>query len=171
MASVRCQRPSARRGRPWTARQRDMPVKKRPTPQHAVTASQILLDGLAHDAGIPELLNQLAPLHPRNNTFPGDVFLRRAADTLDWSGASRADPVTLEGMRERLLPECAFRGRDTRKLQFAVLAAAAQRGGAPLRGRLVADRRLLAVRHVRSGCLHPIAADRAGVPVPQVCRA
>ena len=33
-------------------------------------------------------------------------------------------------MRERFLPECALRGRDTRKLQFAVLAAAAQHGGA-----------------------------------------
>jgi hypothetical protein len=72
----------------------DVHAKKRPTPQDAVTASQILLDGLAHDAGISEFLNQLAPLHPRNNTFPGEVFLRLAADTLDWSGASRADPVT-----------------------------------------------------------------------------
>ena len=55
-------------------------------------------------------------MHPRNNTFPGEVFLRLAADALDWSGASRADPVTLEGMRERFLPECAFRGRGKRKL-------------------------------------------------------
>ena len=54
--------------------------------------------------------------------FPGDVFV-------DWRGASRADPVALEGIRERFLPDCAFRGRERRKLQFAVLAAAALRGG------------------------------------------
>ena len=108
----------------------DMPAKKRPTPRNAVTASQILLDGLANDVGVIDLLSQLAPLHPRNDTLPGEVFLRLAAEALGWSGASRADPVTLEGMRARFLPECAFRGRDTHKLQFAVLAAAAQHGGA-----------------------------------------
>ena len=108
----------------------DMPAKKRPTSQDAVTASQILLDGLAHDVGVFELLDQLVSLHPRNDTFPGEVFLRLAADALDWSGVSRPDPVALEGMRERFLPECAFRGRDNSKLQFAVLAAAAQHGGA-----------------------------------------
>ena len=48
---------------------------------------------------------------------------------LDWCGASRADPLPLEGMRERFLPECAFRGRQNKKLQFAILAAAALRGG------------------------------------------
>src|SRR5256885_10449478 len=30
-----------------------------------------LLDGLARDADIFELASELAPLHPRNNTFPG----------------------------------------------------------------------------------------------------
>jgi hypothetical protein len=151
-----------------------MPAKKRPTPQDAVTASQILLDGLARDTDLVELLNQLAPLHPRNNTFPGEVFLRLAADPLDWSGASRADPATLEGMRERFLPECAFRGRDKGKLQFAVLAAAAQRGGVEpdlldevawwqtddfWRYALFA-----AVAYIR------IAADRASAPVSEVCQ-
>jgi hypothetical protein len=152
----------------------DMPAKKRPTPQDAVTASQILLDGLARDAGVSELLNQLASLHPRDNTFPGEVFLRLAADALDWPGARRADPVTLEGMPERFLPECAFRGRDKRKLQFAVLAAAAQHGG--VEPDLLDEvawwqtddfwqyALFAAVAYIR------IAADRAGVPVPEVCR-
>ena len=30
----------------------------------------------------------LEPLHPPNNTFPGEVFLRLAADALAWSGTS-----------------------------------------------------------------------------------
>jgi hypothetical protein len=150
-----------------------MPARKRPTSEDAATARRTLLEGLARDADVFELLSELAPLHPRNNTFPGEVFLRLAAAALDWCGASQADPVALEGIRERFLPECAFRGRDKRKLQFAVLAAAALRGGA--------EPDLLdevawwqtddfwqyaffaAVAYIRA------AADRAGVPVRQAC--
>jgi hypothetical protein len=106
-----------------------MPARKRPAPEDAVTARQTLLDGLARDADIFELLSELAPLHPRDNTFPGEVFLHVAADALDWCGASRADPLPLEGLRERFLPECTFRGRQNKKLQYAVLAAAALQGG------------------------------------------
>ncbi len=91
-----------------------MPARKRPTPGDTVTARRVLLDGLARDADIFELVSELAPLHPRDNTFPGEVLLRVAADALDWCGASRADPLPLEGLRERFLPETAFRGRETR---------------------------------------------------------
>jgi hypothetical protein len=77
-------------------------------------------------------------------------------------------------MRERFLPECAFRGRQHKKLQFAILAAAALRGGA--------EPDLLdevawwqtddfwqyalyaAVAYIRA------AADRADVPVRQACQ-
>ena len=107
-----------------------MPARKRPTPQDAATARRILLDGMARDAEMSELAGELAPLHPRGNTFPGEVLLEVAADALEWCGASRASPLALEGMPERLLPECVFRGRQNKKLQFAVLAAAALCGGA-----------------------------------------
>lgn len=106
-----------------------MPSRKRPTPQDADAARQLLLDGLARGTELSELVGKLAPLHPRDNTFPGEVFLRVAADALDWYGASRTDPLALEGIREQFLPECAFRGQEKRKLQFAVLTAAALRGG------------------------------------------
>ena len=106
-----------------------MPARKRPVPEDAVTARQILLAGPARDADIFELVSELAPLHPRDDTFPGEVFLRLAADALDWCGASRADPLSLEGLRGRFLPECTFRGRRNTKLQYAVLAAAALHGG------------------------------------------
>src|SRR6516164_6605405 len=102
-----------------------MPARKRPTPEDAGIAHRILLDGLARDADVWELVSELAPLHPRDNTFPGEVFLRLAADALDWCGARRADPLALERLREQFLPECAFRGRQNKKLQYAVLAAAA----------------------------------------------
>ena len=57
------------------------------------------------------------------------MFLHSAADALAWCGASRADPLPLEGLRERFLPEAASRGRQNAKLQYAVLAAAAIHGG------------------------------------------
>jgi hypothetical protein len=151
-----------------------MPARKRPTLQDAATARRVLLDGMTRDTEVSELIGELAPLHPRDDTFPGEVFLRAAADALDWCGVSRADPLALEGMPERFLPEFAFRGRQNKKLQFAVLAAAALRGGA--------EPDLLdevawwqtddfweyalyaAVAYIRA------AAERASVPVSHVCR-
>jgi hypothetical protein len=151
-----------------------MPARKRPTPQDAATARRILLDGMARNTVVFELVGELAPLHPRDNTFPGEVLLHVAADALDWCGASSADPLALEGMPERFLPECAFRGRQNKKLQFAVLAAAALRGGAEpdLLGEVAWWQTddfwqyalYAAVAYIRA------AADRAGVPVRQVCQ-
>ena len=151
-----------------------MAARKRPTPEDAAIARRLLLDGLARDADTDELLSELAPLHPRDNTFPGEVLLRLACDALAWCGASRADPLDLEGIRERFLPECTFRGRGNKKLQYAVLVAAALHGGT--------DPDLLdevtwwqtddfwqyalfaTVAYLRA------AASRAGVPVRQVCQ-
>jgi hypothetical protein len=151
-----------------------MPARKRPTPQDAATARRILLDGMARDTGVSELAGELAPLHPRDNTFPGEVLLQVAADVLEWCGASRANPLALEGMPERFLPECAFRGRENKRLQFAVLAAAALRGGAEpdLLGEVTWWQTddfwhyalYTAVAYIRA------AASRAGVPVRRVCQ-
>ena len=152
----------------------DMPARKRPTPEDAATARRVLLDGLARGADTFQLVGELAPLHPRDNTFPGEVFLHLAADALDWCGASRTDPLPLEGLRERFLPERTLRGRQNTKLQYAALAAAALQGGT--------EPDLLdevawwqtddfwqyalftAVAYIRA------AASRAGVPVRQACQ-
>ena len=138
-----------------------------------MTARRVLLDGLARDADIFELVSELAPLHPRD-TFPGEVFLRLAADALDWFGASRSGPLALQGLREQFLPERTLRGRQDKKFQYAVLAAAALHGGT--------EPDLLdevawwqtddfwqyglfaAVGYIRA------AASRAGVPVRQACQ-
>ena len=93
---------------------RDMPARKRPTPEDTVTARRVLLDGLARDADLFELVSQLAPLHPRDNTFPGEVFLHLAGDALDWCRASRADPLPLERLRERFLPSAPSAAGKTR---------------------------------------------------------
>jgi hypothetical protein len=139
-----------------------------------MTARHVLLDGLARDADVFELVSELTPLHPRNNTFPGEVYLHLAVDALNWCGVSQADPLPLEGLRERFLPESTFRGRQNAKFQYAVLAAAALHGGT--------EPDLLdevawwqtddfwqyalfaAVAYIRA------AASRAGVPVRQACQ-
>ena len=147
--------------------------KRRPTPEDAITARRILLGGLARDEDIFGALTELQALHPRDNTFPGEVFLNLAVDALDLCGASRVNPVPLEGIRERFLPECVFRGRENRKLQFAILTAAAQHGG--VEPDLLDEvafwqtddfwqyAMFAAVAYIR------IAADRGGVPMSQVC--
>jgi hypothetical protein len=150
-----------------------MPARKRPTPEDAGTARQTLLDGLARDADLFELVSELAPPHPRDDTFPGEVFLA-AADALDWCGARRADPLPLEGLRERRLPERAFRGRQNSKLQYAVLAAAALHGGTEPDllaevGWWQADDFWQYALFAAVACIRA-AASRADVPVRQACR-
>ena len=139
-----------------------------------MTARRVLLDGLARDADVFELVNELAPLHPRDNTFPGEVLLHLAADALDWCGASRADPLPLEGLRERFLPECTFRGRENKKLQYAVLAAAALHGGTePDLLEEIAwwqtDDFWQYALFAAVACIRA-AASRAGVPVRPACQ-
>jgi hypothetical protein len=151
-----------------------MPAMNRPIPEDTVTARRVLLDGLARGTDIFELESELAPLHPRDDTFPGEVFLRLAGDALNWCMASRSDPLVLEGLREQFLPECTFRGRQSKKFQYAVLAAAALNGGT--------EPDLLdevawwqtddfwqyalyaAVAYIRA------AASRTGVPMRQACQ-
>jgi hypothetical protein len=151
-----------------------MPIRKRVTAEDTVTARRILLDGLARDADIFGLVTELAPLHPQNNTFPGEVFLHVAADALDWCRASRADPLPLEGLRERFLPECTLRGRENKKLQYAVLAAAAVHGGTE--PDLLDEVAWWQADHFWQYALFAAAAyiraaaSRAGVPVRQACQ-
>jgi hypothetical protein len=139
-----------------------------------MTSRRALADGLARDADIFEVLSGLAPLHPRNDTFPGEVFLRLAADALEWGGASRAEPLPLEGLRERFLPECAFRGRQNAKLQYTVLATQPSAAGTEpdllkevaywQAGDFWQYAKYAAVACIRA------AASRAGVPVRQACQ-
>jgi hypothetical protein len=131
---------------------------KRPVPRDAVTARRILIGGLAQDAGIFEILSELAPLHPRNDTFPGEVFLRLGADAPDQCGASRADPVALEdsgSVPARVHLPRAGQAQAPVRCPGRGGAARRSRAGPGRRGRLVADRRLLAVRLVRSDRLYP----------------
>jgi len=117
---------------------------------------------------------QLDPLHPRNDTFPGEVFLELAADAIDEAGASREEPIEFERIRERYLPECTVHTKTQHQhSKYALRAAAMIRAGVDpalldeVIGWQSDDLWVWAldalVVYVRA------AADRLGVPVAEVC--
>ena len=90
----------------------------------------VILAGLADDVDLDTLDRQLGELHPKNDSFPGEVFLDLAVDALDVGGFTRADPLDYDDLWTRLLPEVRLRGRhDHHKAQYALMSPAALRGG------------------------------------------
>ena len=84
----------------------------RPTDQDYADAARLGLLGLLAGEDWDSIMERLAALHPRHNTFPAEVLLELAADAIAESGASPAEPIDYEGMRDRYLSECHFRGRS-----------------------------------------------------------
>lgn len=104
-------------------------VKRGPTPKEATKAVGLLLAAIETGGDIFDALDEIRPLHPKNNTFPGEIFMRVAADALDLGGAGPEQPIPAERLVERYLPECQFRGRNNRKIRYALMAVAATHGG------------------------------------------
>jgi hypothetical protein len=102
---------------------------KRPTNEDRDEAIRRLLVGLVDGVDLFELAGSMADLHPKSNTFPGEVFMGLAADALEIANATRDDSISYDGLRETFLPECEFRGRENRKIQYALLTSASVRGG------------------------------------------
>ncbi len=63
--------------------------RKVPTSEDRVEAIRIALSGIAADDDLGKLRTRLDPMHPKNNTFPGEVFLELAADAIEEAVASR----------------------------------------------------------------------------------
>ena len=102
-----------------------MASKARPTDEDHVSAARLGLSGLKAGQHCDTIMTQLAALHPRNNTFPAEVLLELAAEAIAESGASPAEPIQYEGMRDRYLPEYHFRGKaQQHKSHYALMAAA-----------------------------------------------
>ena len=129
----------------------------------------------------PQRTENPDPSRRQHNRKPADVrpyrrlrvlhAAHKATTQRDERGRHDAAPA---GLRERFLPECTFRGRQCKKLRYAVLAAAALHDGA--------DPDLLdevtwwqtddfwqsalfaTVAYIRA------AASRAGMPVSQACQ-
>ena len=93
-------------------------------------AARLGLLGMMAGQHSDTIMAQLAALHPRNDTFPAEVLLDLAAEAIAESGASPAEPIQYEGMRDRYLPEYHFRGKSQQhKSHYALMAAAMIRAG------------------------------------------
>lgn len=88
-----------------------------------------LLGGLAEGKDVFELASSVAELHPRHNTFPGEVYMGLASDALELAQVGRDDPLEYRSLLDVYLSECEFHGWDKRKIQYAILTGAALRGG------------------------------------------
>jgi hypothetical protein len=107
-----------------------MAASHRPTDDDRRTVIQFALSGLGRGDDLGDIAARLAPLHPRHNTFPGEVLLDLAADAIGVSGATRQSPIEFEGIRDRYLPEAvAHTKAQHHKRKYALRAAAMLRGG------------------------------------------
>lgn len=102
---------------------------KGPTDEDHVQAIRIVLTGLADDGDLFEMISTVSTLHPKHNTFPGEVFLGLAAETLEIGGVTRDSPIRFEGLVSTHLPEYEFRRRDANKMRTALLLAFSLHGG------------------------------------------
>ncbi len=100
-----------------------------PTEAEARQAVDILLVAVETGGDIFAALSDIRPLHPKNDTFPGEVFMRLGADALKEGGIGRDQPISENALVGRYLPECELRGRDGHKIRYAILAAGATAGG------------------------------------------
>jgi hypothetical protein len=136
---------------------------------------EIALNGLAHAEELSEIAARLAPLHPRHDTFPGEVLLDLAADAIAVSGASRRSPILFEGIRERYVPDgTAHTKAEHHKSKFALGAAAMLHGGVD--PGLLDEVQLWQTDDLWYWSLEALvayiraSADRIGQPVASVCR-
>jgi hypothetical protein len=107
-----------------------MTPAKHLTDDDRVEAIRTALSGIVSGAELGDVRFELFALHPKNNTFPGEVFLELAADAIQQAGASRDEPIEFEGIRDRYLPECtAHTKAQHHKSKFALRAAAMLHGG------------------------------------------
>lgn len=71
----------------------------------------------------------MADLHPENDTFPGEVYMGLAADVLGVAGIDPARPISLEDFTSHYLPEVFFKGKQNRRIAYAIFTSAAVRAG------------------------------------------
>lgn len=101
----------------------------KPTDDDHVEALRRFLAGLLRGDDANQLVADIADLHVRHNTFPGEVFMELAADTIGVAGVQREPGVVYRDLLSTYLPEVSFRAKEHRRIQYAVLAAYAVHGG------------------------------------------
>jgi hypothetical protein len=86
------------------------------------------LSGLAGATALGDIALQLAPLHPRHDTFLAEVLLDLAAEAVEESGATRDEPIESAGTRKRHLTKgVAHTKAQHHKSEDALRAAAMAR--------------------------------------------
>lgn len=92
-----------------------MAAKKRPTEEDRAEALRRVLSGLKKGDDVSELATAVAELHPVRNTFPGEVFMRLAADALDIADVMRGDPIPTKAWSTSTYPSASsVAGRTAR---------------------------------------------------------
>ncbi len=92
-------------------------------------ANRLALAALARGDDLDSIVVAVAELHVRHDTFPGEEFMRLAADALRQAGVSRDETVDYETLLPEHLPEVDLRGKRRGRFQYAVLTAFAVHGG------------------------------------------
>lgn len=108
----------------------DMASMAHPTDEDYDSAARLGLLGLMSDQDPDAIMEQLAGLHPRSNTFPAEILLELAAEAIAESGVTPGRPIPYEGIRDRYLPEYDFTGKlPQHKSHYMLMAAAMTRAG------------------------------------------
>lgn len=89
---------------------------------------RVALSGIT--GGVGDIAAELSFMHPPNNTYPGEVLGDLAADAIEESGATKAEPLNTDDIVRRLLPEDRAHTRaDHYQINFTIRAEAMVRGG------------------------------------------
>jgi hypothetical protein len=139
-----------------------------------VTARRVLLGGLAFDAGTFALLSELAPLYPRNDTFPATYS--STSPLMRWSGAGQPDRPVVPGgtgLCERFCPSAPSAVGKTRSSSKRRWPRQVSMATEPdLLDEVAswqADDFWQYAMYTAVACVRA-AASRAGVPVRQACQ-
>src|SRR6478672_7347169 len=93
----------------------DMATHTTATEQDRVAVVGLVLDGLAHDEPLDDLLSKLRPYRDYNFPFPGDALTDLGASALGVAGATPTTPVSLRDASEHYLREWDVSGNTARQ--------------------------------------------------------
>ena len=100
-----------------------------PTDDDQSEALRRLLIGISNGDDAFDLTAAVADLHIRRNTFPGEVFMQLGADALALAGFDRNHKLDHENLLATHLPEVSFKGKDRKRVHYALLSTFAVHGG------------------------------------------
>jgi hypothetical protein len=103
---------------------RGMAKKANATEQDRVAVARLVLEGLARDEPLDDVLRRLRPFADYQFPFPGDVLTEIGAMALEVAGATPATPLSLSDTTERHLSEWTISGNTARQKHRAAIQAA-----------------------------------------------